>query len=45
MDDADITHERLGNLNSTAENKTMPLSEKRSSLDNIVNKTWLTFIV
>ena len=37
MDDAEITHERLGSLNSTAVNKTMPFSEKRSSLYNIVN--------
>ena len=29
MNDGEIPHERLTNLNSTVENKTMPFSEKR----------------
>ena len=37
INDADIPHGRLMNLNSTAENKNMTFSEKRLSLDNIVN--------
>ena len=37
INDADIPHERLISLNSTAENKTITFSENRSSLDNTVN--------